>query len=135
MFMACNYISLLYGSQIGWKELLRIKSYNEEVYIIPIVPESKEDFHVSHHRSGKFHWKMNGKSITPAFGELDMALALRSFLQFRGCPIGIRLRGNLEENQIKKGLEKLQVYLPFELDVNVCATTLFSKGRLVWRQK
>jgi len=120
----CLYFS--YGFKCP--EILRAKiATTGDVYMVPLVeflhymsePEGKfEDFHLSYHASGEFHWAVDGTHTQPLFGEADFRKALALWLKFKSPPcLCFRKGKGLAAEQILALVQHLASYLPIGIDI------------------
>jgi len=134
----CLYFS--YGFKCP--EILRAKiTARGDVYMLPLIEslhymrerEGKfEDFHLSYHPSGEFHWAVNGTHIQPLFGEADFRKALELWLKFKSPPcLCFRKGKGLREEEILILIQHLARYLPLKIDVGEVAQNL--KGSNFYR--
>ena len=116
-------------------EILRAKITTKgDVYIIPLIeflhymtdPKSEfQDFHLSYHSSGKFHWAKDGTHIQPLFGEADFRKALELWLKFKSPPcLCFRKGKGLKEEEIFTLIQELARYLTLTIDVGKAAQNL-----------
>ena len=65
------------------RELLRVVNKKEgEYYIIPR-PMDQSGFHISYHKSGQFHWKIDKKHQLPKERERDFREAFLGYLRMQ----------------------------------------------------
>jgi len=105
-----------------------------DVYIMPLIEsthymhESKgefQDFHLSYHLSGEFHWAEDGTHIQPLFGEADFRKALELWLKFKSPPcLCFRKGKGLGEEEIGVLIQHLAKYLPLTINVEEVAQNL-----------
>jgi len=124
-------------------ELLRVRISSEgDIYIIPH-PESagksknvKTEFHISHHKSGDFHWAMDGKNVKPAFGESDYPAAFGLVLKVRHPPCFCFRRGkNLDAGEILVLVHCLAKYLPFKINTEVACENLIRNNLSIFHSE
>lgn len=110
---------------------LRIKGKGDgyEVYVIPIEAlQGKLDFHLSYHKSGKFHWAHNKKHINPLRGESDYCEPFTLYLRSKFAPCFCLRKGkNLSDNEMNILLSKLTRYFPFDFNVEEVLRNLKQK--------
>ena len=118
-------------------ELLRaVISKKGDVYIIPYVEYGSRgfsnfpgDFHLSHHKSGKFHWTTKKEHIEPVYGEKDFAAAFGLWLKLRHPPCFCFRRGSgLNEQEITSLLNRLAQNIPFVFDIESSSKDLGSQN-------
>ena len=91
-----------------------------------------QDFHLSYHSSGEFHWTKDGTHIEPLFGEADFRKALGLWLKFKSLPcLCFRKGKGLGEEEILALIQHLAGYLPLTVDVVEVAQNL--KGTNFYR--
>jgi hypothetical protein len=113
-------------------ELLRARIGAEgDVYVIPhteYAGKSKsvnKEFHISHHKSGEFHWMQDGEHVHQVLGESDFPAAFGFVLKVRRPPCFCFRRGkNLSINEIATLVECLAKYLPFKIDTMIACQNL-----------
>jgi len=89
-----------------------------DVYVIPDTEYGLGDFHISHHKSGEFHWVNQKNHIQPICGEDDFPAALRLWFKFKCPPCLCFRRGRgLDEKEITSLLQRLAQYLPFPFNI------------------
>ena len=117
-------------------ELLRARiTTRRDVYIMPFVEyqpfkgKNLQDFHLSYHASGEFHWTSNGNHIEPAFGEDDFRKAFEVWLQVRS-PLCLCLRKGkgLNEEEIVSSAKCLSRYIPMPIDIEAASQELKHAG-------
>jgi hypothetical protein len=127
-------------------EIVRARITKEgDVYIMPLIEFLRQgtklegelqDFHLSYHSSGEFHWTKDGTHIEPLYGEADFRKALERWLRFKYLPcLCFRKGKGLGEEEILALVRHLARYLPLTVDVGEAAQDLKSRGfyRLVRR--
>ncbi len=98
------------------REMLRIvNQQNGEYYIIPR-PLDKNDFHISYHKSGQFHWFLDQKYHFPLQQEHDFRIAFRDYLRIQakfGWIIGycVACGPKVEKDSLRKMLDLLSRYI------------------------
>jgi hypothetical protein len=123
-------------------EILRARITKEgEVYVMPLIEFLRQgtelkgelqDFHLSYHSSGEFHWTKDGTHIEPLYGEADFRKALELWLRFKFLPcLCFRKGKGLGEEEILALIQHLVRYLPLTIDVGEAAQDL--KGRDFYR--
>jgi hypothetical protein len=122
------------GFSYGFKcpELLRAKITSKgDIYVMPLIEyttKSKnefQDFHLSYHSSGEFHWAEHGTHIQPVFGETDLRKALELWLKLKSPPcLCFRKGKGLREEETTRLLQKLVRYLPIPIDIGEAAQSL-----------
>jgi hypothetical protein len=127
----CLYFS--YGFKCP--EILRARINKEgDIYVIPLIeslhymskPKGQfQDFHLSYHSSGEFHWTKDKTHIQPLFGEADFRKALELWLKFKSPPcLCFRKGKGLREGEIVSLIQHLASYLPLNIDVGEVAQNL-----------
>jgi len=127
----CLYFS--YGFKCP--EILRARiTVKGDIYIMPLIEflhhgtEPKgdlQDFHLSYHSSGEFHWAKDGTHIQPLFGEADLRKALELWLKLKSPPcLCFRKGKGLREEEILALIQHLARYLPLTIDVGEVAQSL-----------
>ena len=97
-----------------------------DIYLFPLVAFGN-DFHLSYHKSGTFHWAFDGKHEVPVCGENDFNAAFKMMLRVNKNPgYCIRLGKALDVDEIEKVLKIAEIYLPFEFSVEDIAAKLDS---------
>jgi hypothetical protein len=133
-------ISFSYGPRCP--EILRAKITKEgDIYTMPLIEflhqgaalkGQLQDFHLSYHSSGEFHWTKDGTHIEPLFGEADFRKALELWLKFKSLPcLCFRKGKGLREEEILALIQHLVGYLPLTVDVGEVAQSL--KGTNFYR--
>ena len=123
-------------------EVLRARiTMKGDIYIMPLIEslhygtEPKgdfQDFHLSYHSSGEFHWAKDGTHIQPLFGEADFRKALKLWLKLKSPPcLCFRKGKGLREEEILALIQHLARYLPLTIDVGEVAQNL--KGTNFYR--
>ena len=99
-------------------ELLRATITSEgEIYVIPYSEYGIGDFHLSYHKSGRFHWGYDRTNVEPVCGETDFAAAFGLWLQFKQPLCFCFRKGrNLNDMEIVSLLQKLAENFPFTFD-------------------
>jgi hypothetical protein len=123
-------LSFSYGPRCP--ELLRARiSAKGDIYVIPHTEyagksrSKNTEFHISHHKSGKFHWVWDGEHVHPAFGESDYPAAFGFALKVRQPPCFCFRRGkDLDVDEIAILVECLARYLPFKIDTAIACQNL-----------
>ena len=116
-------------------EILRARiTMKGDIYIMPLIEslhygtEPKgdfQDFHLSYHSSGEFHWAKDGTHIQPVFGEADFRKALELWLKLKFPPcLCFRKGKGLGEEEIAALIQHLAKYLPLTVDVEEVAQNL-----------
>lgn len=101
------------------REMLRIISQqNDEYYIIPR-PLDKNNFHISYHKSGQFHWTLDQKYHFPLQQEHDFRIAFRDYLRIQarfGWIIGycIACGPKVDKDTLRKMLDLLSRYITID---------------------
>ncbi len=114
-------------------EILRLrikgKVHEYEVYVIPIEAlQGRLDFHLSYHRSGKFHWAHNKKHMNPLHSESDYREAFKLYLRCKFAPCFCLRKGkNLSDNEMNNLLCELTRHVPFDFDVEEVLRNLKQK--------
>jgi len=89
-----------------------------DIYVMPFTEHASGDFHLSYHKSGKFHWTHRGNHIQPIYGEDDSPAAMRLWLKFKEPPCFCLRKGrNLNDEEIFMLLQRLAPNLPFAFDI------------------
>ena len=133
---------LSFSSGLRCPEILRARITKKgDIYIMPLIEslhygtEPKgdfQDFHLSYHSSGEFHWTKDGTYIQPVFGEADFRKALELWLKFKSPPcLCFRKGKSLGEEEIAALIQHLAKYLPLPVDVEEVAQNL--KGSNFYR--
>lgn len=100
-----------------------------DIYIIPLIGYGIGDFHLSYHKSGKFHWVLNEKHIQPVQGEEDFAQAFNMWLKIKKPSCFCFRRGRrLAETEIIQIVERLSQHFPIEFDVQQAAHNIIFVG-------
>jgi hypothetical protein len=133
---------LSFSSGLRCPEILRARITKKgDIYIMPLIEslhygtEPKgdfQDFHLSYHSSGEFHWTKDVTYIQPVFGEADFCKALELWLKFKSPPcLCFRKGKGLREDEIVALIEHLTKYLPPTIDAGNVAQDL--KGTNFYR--
>jgi hypothetical protein len=133
-------IPFSYGSRCP--EILRARITKEgDIYVMPLIEflhrgtgleGDLQDFHLSYHSSGEFHWTKDGTHIEPLYGEADLRKALEVWLRFKSLPcLCLRKGKGLGEEEILALTQCLVRYLPLTVDVGEAVQDL--KGRSFYR--
>jgi hypothetical protein len=128
-------LSFSYGPRCP--EILRARITKEgDIYIIPLIEflhhrtELKgelQDFHLSYHLSGEFHWAKDGTHIQPLFGEADLRKSLELWLKLKSPPcLCFRKGKGLRQEEILALIQHLARYLPLTIDAGNVAQDLKS---------
>ena len=100
------------------REMLRIQNRKEgEFYLFPR-PLDHADFHISYHRSGEFHWKMEQEHHFPEEDERDFRIAFRDYLAIQaqiGWIFGycIAVDRRVERPTLARMLQIMSGYVPW----------------------
>lgn len=113
-------------------ELLRARmNIKGDIYVIPHTEYMGKsngidrDIHMSHHKSGEFHWVVDRNHVQPAFGEADFPAAFGLWLKLQRPPCFCFRRGKgLDEKEIATLVECLAKYLPFKIDTRGTSQSL-----------
>jgi hypothetical protein len=113
-------------------ELLRARiGAKGDIYVIPHAEyagkskSTNKEFHISHHKSGEFHWALDGEHVHPVFGESDYPAAFGFVLKVRRPPCFCVRRGkDLDVDEIAILVECLARYLPFKFDTAIACQNL-----------
>jgi len=105
-----------------------------DIYIMPLIEflhhgagakGDFQDFHLSYHSSGEFHWAKDGTHIQPLFGEADFRKALELWLKFKSpACLCFRKGKGLRQEEIRALIEHLARYLPPTIGVGEIAHDL-----------
>jgi hypothetical protein len=96
-----------------------------DVYVIPYTEYGLGDFHISHHKSGEFHWGYQGNHIQPICGEDDAPAAMRLWLKLKQPPCFCFRKGrNLNDEEIVTLIQRLAQNLPFTFNVEKASHNL-----------
>jgi hypothetical protein len=105
-----------------------------DIYIIPLIeflhymtqPKGEfQDFHLSYHLSGEFHWTIDGTRTQPLFGEADFRKALELWFKIKSpACLCFRKGKGLREEEIVALTKYLTEYLPFIIDAEEIAKNL-----------
>lgn len=136
-FFVCLYSS----SGANCPEYLRVRISPEgDIYVIPhpgSADKSKNskdtELHISHHKSGEFHWAIDGKSVYPVFGESDYPAAFGLVLKVRRPPCFCFRRGkNLDAEEISLLVDCLARYIPFKINTERTCQNLINNNRSIF---
>jgi hypothetical protein len=123
------------GKALEHREMLRITSPKpEEFYLVP-QPLNKTDFHLSYHRSGRFHWKLQKKYHVPSQSVADFSSAFHDYIamqMFHGWIVALcfACSPDLSRQTLRKILGIIAPYIPLSnLDSDSACDHLFQDKR------
>lgn len=105
------------SGQLKHREMIRLVNPKaDEYYLIPR-PLDKSDFHISYHKSGAFHWKLNRILQLPKEREKDFRDAFCDYIlmqSFFGWIVGycIACDARLSKTALRSMLKILAPYIP-----------------------
>jgi hypothetical protein len=100
------------------REMIRIQNRKEgEFYLFPR-PLDHADFHISYHKTGEFHWKLDKEYHFPKEDERDFRVAFRDYLSIQahtGWIFGycIAVDRRVERRSLARMLQILSGYVPW----------------------
>ncbi|HEX9897497.1 MAG TPA: hypothetical protein VGA85_07575 [Dehalococcoidales bacterium] len=119
-----------YDKNLKCTELLRaVNSGDGDIYVIPFPEYKIGDIHISHHKSGNFHWSVEGNNVDPVFGEKDFPTAFTFWVKAKNPPCFCIRKGRpLHQNEIRTLVECISNYVPFPFDIEIAVGNLVSDG-------
>jgi len=120
------------GFSFGFKcpELLRATiTGKDDVYVIPFTEYGLGDFHLSYHKSGRFHWTYEQTHTQPVCGETDFAAAFGVWLKVKHPLCFCFRKGKkLSDKEVVSLLQSLAQNFPFNFDVQHASQNLMKSN-------
>ena len=127
--------------ELKHREMLRLVNPKpDEYYLIPR-PLDKSDFHISYHRSGAFHWKLNRKLCFPKENRDDFSSAFFDYISMQsyfGWIVAhcLACDPKLERAVLREMLRIITPYVPIPgLDTDEACDDLFNRKRTTQKNR
>jgi len=118
--------------ELRHREMLRIVNPKvDEFYVIPR-PLDKSDFHISYHRSGRFHWNLNKKYHFPKERKEDFCVAFSDYLRLQasfGWIVGFCFAcgPKVSKGTLGKMLQILAEYIPVDVSLKLALDDIYQR--------